>query len=237
HAGVPTDVRAIGGPVVAGRGRGGRVRPLRGGASIGHPEGIPGTLGLAYGGYLLTSGHVAARLNRAEPGDALLQPAPADGGRLPADRVGTLARFVPLDLDPPVPRASHRNVVDAALARQEERAAASEVRSIGRLRGWRPEGCLDVGSPVQKTGRSTGHTRGRVTALHVTIDVAFGWQTARFERQILTTRMSAAGDSGAIAATEDGLAVGLVCAGSEHATVVNPIEPLGELLGVPLPAP
>ncbi|NIU63493.1 MAG: hypothetical protein GWN66_23410, partial [Pseudomonas stutzeri] len=61
-------------------------RPAPGGVSIGHVDITAGTLGcLVVRGdhiYILSNNHVLANSNEAEPGDAILQPGPHDGGTM-----------------------------------------------------------------------------------------------------------------------------------------------------------
>ncbi|MFI6457059.1 hypothetical protein ACIBF6_36575 [Streptosporangium amethystogenes] len=54
------------------------------------------------------------------------------------------------------------------------------------------------GAPVQKTGRTTEYTTGRITAIDATVRVGYGAGTALFEGQIMTTAMSQGGDSGSV---------------------------------------
>jgi hypothetical protein len=55
---------------------------------------------------------------------------------------------------------------------------------------------------------------------------------ARFTDQIVTTNISAGGDSGSLVVTLDNIAVGLLFAGSAVATIVNQIENVRALLRV-----
>ena len=90
-----------------------------------------------------------------------------------------------------------------------------------------------VGTIVQKTGRTTNYTTGRITAINATIDVNYGGgRVARFKDQIVTTNMSAGGDSGSLVTTLDDVAVGLLFAGSPSAMIANQIENVRALLKV-----
>ena len=66
--------------------------------------------------------------------------------------------------------------------------------------------------------------------LNATVNVSYGvGQVARFENQIVTTAMSQGGDSGSLLVAGDALhAVGLLFAGSEQATIHNPIQVRGD---------
>src|SRR3546814_15871308 len=76
-----------------------RERPARSGISIGHPAITAGTLGglvrdRETGAVALHSNnHVIANSNDRAAGDAILQPATADGGADPDDRLAPLARL------------------------------------------------------------------------------------------------------------------------------------------------
>lgn len=231
-----------------------RTRPARGGYSVGHFEITAGTIatcvydilpGASTGGnpvlgvgmppryYILSNNHVLANVNDARVGDPILQPGPYDGGTNPGDRIATLTRWIPIMLDPPTPRALHSNLVDAAIAQGQFHDLDREVYWSGHVRGWRRKANVAVGTIVQKTGRTTNYTVGRITAINATIDVGFGGgRVGRFRDQIVLTNMSAGGDSGSLITTLDEVAVGLLFAGSSVATIANQIENVRSLLRV-----
>lgn len=226
-----------------------RARPAAGGYSVGHRLITAGTIGtcvydLEGSGsnpagipsryYILSNNHVLANSNNASPGDSVLQPGPFDGGTEPADRIARLSRFVPITFEPPLPRALHRNLVDAAVAEGEFHDLSREIHWVGYLRGWVPRSQVTVGMTVHKTGRTTSYTTGRITAINATIDVNYGGgRIARFRDQIVTTNMSAGGDSGSVVAErQDNRAVGLLFAGSPVATILNQIQHVRSLLRV-----
>lgn len=222
-----------------------RIRPAMGGFSVGHKDITAGTIATAVydrlrGGYgippryyILSNNHVLANTNAGGLGDAVLQPGPYDGGTLPADSIARLSRFVRIDLDPPITLARHKNFVDAAIAEVPFEACNREIYWIGYLKGWRTRAEVPIGLPVQKTGRTTNYTIGRVTDIHATVDVGYGGgRVARFRDQILTTPMSAPGDSGSLVSDLDGKAVGLLFAGSSRVTIMNYIEHVQNLLDI-----
>jgi hypothetical protein len=231
-----------------------RARPAEGGYSVGHYRITAGTLGTCVydilpGGttgsppghgigippryYILSNNHVLANTNAGQVGDPILQPGPYDGGTDPADRIATLSRWVPITLEPPVPRIFHRNVVDAAIAQGQFHDLDREIYWSGYVRGWRRKANIGVGLLVQKTGRTTNFTTGRITAINATVDVGYGGgRVARFFDQIITTNISAGGDSGSLVLTIDNVAVGLLFAGSSVATIVNQIENVRSFLRV-----
>lgn len=86
---------------------------------------------------------------------------------------------------------------------------------------------------VKKGWHTTNLTVGRITAINATVDVGYGGgQVARFTDQIVTTNISAGGDSDSLVVTLDNIAVGLLFAGSSVATIVNQIENVRALLRV-----
>ncbi len=87
---------------------------------------------------------------------------------------------------------------------------------------------------VRKSGRTTGLSTGEITVLDATVDVSYGlFQSARFEGQIVTGPMSSPGDSGSLLVAGDSqLAVGLLFAGSDQATIHNPIQAVLDCLEV-----
>jgi hypothetical protein len=231
-----------------------RTRPAEGGYSVGHyqitagtiatcvydllPGGTTGTppahgIGIPPRTYILSNNHVLANTNAGQVGDPILQPGPYDGGTDPVDRIATLTRWVPITLEPPTPRALHRNLVDAALAQGQFHDLDREIYWVGYVEGWRRKANIAVGTLVQKTGRTTNYTTGRITAINATVDVGYGGgRVARFFDQIITTNISAGGDSGSLVLTLDNVAVGLLFAGSSVATIVNQIEHVRSLLRV-----
>lgn len=254
---MPTDVLAVGEPF-AGQAEpeefealalANRVRPASGGYSVGHVAITAGTLGTcvydqvgAPGDpvgipnryYILSNNHVMADSNNASPGDAILQPGPADGGRFPQDRIASLSRFIRITFDTPqTPLRRHRNLVDAAIAAGEFDDLKREIHWVGHLTGWLPRSQIHVGMQVQKCGRTTNFSTGRITAVNATLDINYRQgRVARFRDQIITTAMSAPGDSGSMIATRDNKAVGLLFAGSSAATIANQIQHVRSLLRI-----
>lgn len=259
---VQTDVLAIGypfaggGPVrhsVSAQLLAERSRPVRGGYSVGHIDISAGTAGTCVydilpGGsssppqhgvgtpssyYILSNNHVLANSNNARAGDPILQPGPFDGGQDPADRVATLSRYIPITFAPATPLEEHGNLVDAALAEGDFGDLDRSIYWNTPVRGWRVRDEVEVGTLVQKTGRTTHFTTGRVTVVDATVDVNYDeGRVARFNDQIITTPMSMGGDSGSLVTTADGVAVGLLFAGSPQSTILNQIEHVRSLLRV-----
>lgn len=262
--GMPTDVLSVGepmagdGPIDAGiQALTKRVRPARGGYSVGHFQITAGTIGtcvydLLPGAstdpiapkhgvgipsrfYILSNNHVLANVNAGPIGAPILQPGPIDGGTNPADRIATLSRFIPIQLTPTVPLAAQNNIVDCAIAQGEFFDLDREVYWNGQVRGWRlrSQVLAMVGQTVKKTGRTTNLTTGRITAVNATVDVNFGGgRVGRMKDQIVTTNMSAGGDSGSLVMTLDNVAVGLLFAGSPTSMIANQIQNVRTMLRV-----
>ncbi len=240
-AGVPTDVVEVGelGPLAFTS----KVRPALPGYSIGHFNITAGTNGCLVrdlrhqhdhsGDYLiLSNNHVLANSNLASEGDLILQPGPVDGGVYPSDAVATLERFEPI-----VFGAAGYNLVDAAVARPlDSRNVTASI--LGSLI---PRGVDQafIGGQVIKAGRTTQVTVGLVTAVNATVVVGgYSGGAAQFRHQIMTTAMSAGGDSGSLLMDSNLNAVGLLFAGSFFVTIHNHIADVESALGVrPLTAP
>ena len=213
----------------------GRIRPVEGGYSVGHYRITAGTMatavydrspfpGIPRRYYMLSNNHVLANSNNARIGDPILQPGPYDGGTYPRDLVARLYRFVPIRFD------GRCNYVDAAIAVGEFHDLDREIYWIGYVKGVATVG---VNTIVQKTGRTTSYTTGRVTAINATVNVNYGsGRVGRMCRQIVTTNMSAGGDSGSLLCDMNERAVGLLFAGSSSVTIHNDIRYVQSLLGI-----
>jgi hypothetical protein len=233
-------VRALSSPVPGELQR--RVRPLRPGLSVAHPDVTAGTLGgfVRVGGRLavLSNNHVLAAGGAAQIGDPCLQPGPADGGTA-RDRVGSLTAFQELS-------AGRANLVDAAVAELDPEVAA-EPGDLpgGRLSGPVPDYLdIDPEELVEKVGRTTGHTHGRITAVEVdSVAVSYDDGVYRFDDQIEIAGRAGAfsqgGDSGSVIwRSRDRAPLGLLFAGSSTGgnggtgvTFANPLSTVLTLLG------
>jgi hypothetical protein len=230
-----------------------RMRPCPSGFSVGNVAVTAGTLGsVVYDFlpgatvdppgpglgtpskfYILSNNHVLADSNRAQLGSAIVQPGTFDGGTNPADRIATLSRFITIQFSPQTPLDQQNNVVDCALGEVQFQDATREQYFSGAPRAWRRKANVAVGDLIKKTGRTTNISFGRIMAVDATVDVNYGTAgTARFKDQILTTNMSAGGDSGSLVTSLDNVAVGLLYAGSTQVTILNHIENVRALLRV-----
>jgi hypothetical protein len=222
-----------------------RNRPIVPGCSVGHFKITAGTLGCLVADsngavHILSNNHVLANENRGKAGDPILQPGAYDGGTNPADRVGSLARFVRL-------KKTGANLIDCAIA-----TIASGIKSDGKIRGLGAvkgvfAGTVQSGLIVSKLGRTTGLTHGRVTAFELdNVVVNYDLGNLRFDDQIEIEGSGAAafsdgGDSGSLIVTDGVEAVGLLFAGGDHGgsnglglTYANPVNTVLQKLRVSL---
>lgn len=123
--------------------------------------------------------------------------------------------------------------LDAAVARPVVReAVASDIIGIGRIRGI---ATASLSLSVQKSGKTSGHTRGSVTVVGAAVTIGFpGGRKAFFTDQIITTKMGGPGDSGSLLLDNTNRAVGLLFAGSHANTIYHPIQEVLAFLRVRL---
>ena len=92
-----------------------------------------------------------------------------------------------------------------------------------------------VGMAIKKFGRTTQLTKGVVQQTNAMVQVSYGaGKTAIFDEQIITSAMSAGGDSGSVVLKDSGenIIVGLLFAGSEQVTILNEISNVFDALDV-----
>jgi len=225
--GIKTDVIATG--RIEALGITGTYRPTFPGASIGHPAITAGTFGCLvqdkedHEFLILSNNHVLANSNSAAIGDPILQPGRYDGGTYPAHVIAKLKKFIPL--------LPGYNLVDAAVAKPlDQRLVIASIPWIGIPRGTAQ---ARLGWKVQKTGRTTQYTTGKVTSTNATVLVNYGSSgTFKFKNQIMTTDMSAGGDSGSLVVDPYAMAVGLLFAGSSTVSIHNHISNVLMALGI-----
>ncbi len=226
-----------------------RNRPLKIGVSVGHVKITAGTLGafvrdpLTGATMILSNNHVLANENKAKAGDAIIQPGNFDGGTDPADRIATLTRFIKL-------KRTGANLVDAAVATLVS-GIDFDARALaglgGKLAGVNPDAFLDEATPVGKVGRTTGTTRGRVTAFELdNVGVDYNAGALFFNDQIEIEGaedepFSQGGDSGSLIVDAARKAVGLLFAGGDTGgtngkglTYANPIHTVLQQLKIEL---
>lgn len=243
--GIPTDViesapAFISAPSACTLNRKLRQRPLQAGISTGHKDVTAGTIAYFCKSihpadppdrvFMLSNNHVFANVNNANTGDAICQPGLADGGVIANDVVAKLARFHPIALG----GEANPNKIDAAIVALAEGATfRRRICTLGTVNGTTlPQEDM----AVQKHGRTTGLTPGRITDIsydtlvgmdHTNSDVvAFFVDQLRIESIDGITVVGLGGDSGSLI-VEKGTrkAVGLYFAGPENGMygVANPI--------------
>jgi hypothetical protein len=208
-----------------------RCRPLVIGCSVAHVTSTAGTLGLiarhskTNRAVLVSNSHVFAHAGTANIGDGITQPGRADGDAVP---IGSLMDFVAL-------KSSGSNQVDAAIAVPDPaiELQPNEILGIGAF----TIAAADVLRPnlsVSKLGRTSGLTRGIVTAVeidNIAMDSEIG--TVTFDDQIeikgVDRAFSQLGDSGSLVVSDQNQAIGMVFCGNEFAngglgvTYANPL--------------
>ncbi|MDN5312427.1 MAG: hypothetical protein PWQ68_1400 [Thermoanaerobacteraceae bacterium] len=199
------------------------------------------------------------RDGKSAVGDPILQPGAYDGGSM-SDVIAHLERFVPIlkntgedrcpvaksiekaaNLILKVVKPNYRmqfikntpthNLIDAAVAKPvKPEYISQEIFDLGSIKGTAEP---RIGMVVKKSGRTSGITSGEIKALDVMLKVMLGpSEEATFYEQILTGPMAQPGDSGSIVVDENMNAVGLLFAGSDEATIINPIVNVMKLLKV-----
>jgi len=205
--------------------------PLAIGGSVGHHCGTAGSLGFfaqrLSGGAIgfVSNNHVIADSDLGKEGDDILYPGPIDRGDRPKNVVARLVAGYPL-LQKNVP------IVDAAFACLQD-GVIYDASSIGpSMQLQTTLVSLYQQRNVVKFGRSTGYTRGRITAFSLqNLDVNFtSLGTITFNGQIEIESdgdvpFSRPGDSGSLVVNPDGHPIGLLFGSSSDGrySYVNPI--------------
>jgi hypothetical protein len=199
--------------------------------------------------YALSANHIYALTNSAATGTSVVQPglldddcviggtvftSDPDGPNDASDVIGTLASFHTIAFC--AGATCPDNTIDAAIA-------LSSTANLGKatpLNGYGTPNSgtvsASLGQRVEKYGRSTELTTGRVIALDATVMIDYGGgQIAQFVHQIVIGGggFAKAGDSGSLVVSQDGLhPVGLLFAGTHTVTIANPISDVLTAFGV-----
>ncbi len=184
---------------------------------------------------LLSNAHVLARDGLGNVGEAILQPAPIDGGHPDDDLVARLSDTVPFEFGD----GGFPNLVDAAIADLDPTRAS---RSTIRLLGHAPTGItknIRRGMHVHKVGRTSDLTYGVIQDVHFLLHFQLRKSPQRYARagfgnQVMCTRFTERGDSGSLVLSSSGRAVGLHFAGSPSASIFNRIGNVLDALSVDL---
>jgi hypothetical protein len=224
--GVPTDVVEAGAPelhmATAGHTPGVRLRPIEPGVSVSHFRVSSGSFGCLVEDdeqqlYILSCAHVLSD-PAGLPGDPVVQPGASFGGVVPVDQTATFTKSIPLS-----PGAC---IADAAIAKIAEPATATPViRYIG-VKPAATRALSAVGVLVQKSGDQTGLTHGVVVGIKGTIGPynANGVNNIYFTDAIVTSGMSADGDSGSLLMDYNSHAIGLLFGGLKFATATGSVS-------------
>jgi hypothetical protein len=175
--------------------------------------------------FLLGAGHVLRNHGIGRRGDAIVR---VDS----REPIAELADWTPYSFSA---RGFH-NTVDAAIAKippENRDAALALTPGFSGLLNSR----LHVGMQVQKTGFGTGHTWGEVKDLYFRVQAHARrtngvWGRLGLRNQVLCTRYSGQGDSGAAVLNAAGEFVGLHFAGTASVSIFHPIGQVFELLGL-----
>ena len=239
--GIPTDVIETGRLYAQAPIAQQRLRPAKGGCSIGFQATgfvMAGTFGcLVTDGskrFILSNNHVIADENSLPLNSPIYQPGLLDGGVVPTDRIARLKKFVKIRKLP------FNNHVDAAIAVLNKPSLASPkvLPKVGALGSTAPV-LAAVGMGVHKHGRTTGYTRGHVIDVSADVNITYDFGVARFVDQIIIVgdsgSFSDSGDSGSLIVRRGGnRATGLLFAGSSTHTIANHIGKVLSALGVTL---
>ena len=190
-----------------------------------------GTLGsLVHAGttqYVLSNNHVLARQDQAVAGEDISQPGLVDNGCQPATHVADFTRAVKLG-----------NNVDCAIAQ----VRAGTMNSNGSIQGIGTISSVvkapSVGLAVEKSGRTTGTTKGTIGSINTSVNVQYQIRCGQGKKYVVSYTnqvvvnsgsFSAGGDSGSLILTNNSChqPVALLFAGSSSTTIGNPI---GEVL-------
>ena len=182
--------------------------------------------------YILSNNHVLADINKAKPGQLILQPGLIDVAcvRAKSNAVATFSSSVKIKF------GGAKNQVDTALAAVVPGQVSPYIMFVGGIADT-VVGDPALGMPVQKMGRTSCLTTGTVAALNANVtvnysDVVKHPRLANFINQILVTgsvltpTFGAAGDSGSLIVSQDDCpqAVALLFAGNGNGlTIANPI--------------
>jgi hypothetical protein len=203
--------------------------------------------------YLVSNNHVIGRSNAADGKiEPVVQPGTLDLTATELQLMPQLADLVTtlqiaettavVRLQWTAPGASPVNTVDAALAQLTNSGRpTAELHRLtyggGILRVAQPytvdpvTGAIQGSARVYKVGRTTGYTEGTVTDLAGSTILSYNGSTAYFQDQIIVEAtsdnvgpFSDAGDSGSGVLNDRHELVGLLFAGANNHTLVNPIE-------------
>ena len=230
--GIPTDVIEVG-HIKKQAGYKNKVRPIKPGYSVGHGKITAGTIGGIFRDrnndpVILSNNHVLANENKSRIGDPIYQPGPIDS-RGAKSSIATLKKFVRIKRS--------GNTQDSAIAKIHSNLIRDGLIDDiyptinSRLTGFAN---AKVGTQVQKCGRTTGYTTGRVMGLNASFSIKYDFGIARFNKCVVLSAMSRGGDSGSIIQDMSEKAIALLFAGSSRVTIANPMNLVRNQYGLKL---
>lgn len=184
--------------------------------------------------YALSNNHVYALENNAPLGSEVLQPGLYDTNCVydSNDHLGSLYAFSTIDF-------SGSNVIDAAIALTTTGDLGNATPSDGYGTPSATIADAVLNQAVQKYGRTTGLTRGKIVGINATVNVTYSSGTAQFVNQIVVNSphpFIKPGDSGSLLVTDNPGAnpVGLLFAGDRTGKygIANPIGPVLQYFNV-----
>ncbi len=188
--------------------------------------------------YVLSNNHVLAKQNSGTLGDPICQPSQGDVicAIIPGDVIATLSDFQKLQFFTPITAVSTApvNIMDAAVAVTPLGMVdvTTPIEAYG-IPARSPQENLFVGMGVQKQGRTSGFTKGKVFSINVEAVVKYEPGFARFrncidiQTQFRTPSFGSPGDSGSLVVSlADRRPVGILFAGGGFDTFLNPISPV-----------
>ena len=191
-----------------------------------------GTIGARVTGgidsYILSCTHIFSRLNAASPGELIVQPGRLDVScsNIIADTIGRLADFQTISYG----SYAQNNFMDTAIVKVEPGLVGTSTPNDGYGTPSKTIASPAVNQLVQKYGRGTGLTQGKVIAINTSIVIPYPAGATRFNNQIVVADASnkdfaGFGDSGSLMVTDDNNVnpVGLIFATTSTYTIASPI--------------
>lgn len=139
--------------------------------------------------YILSNNHVLADINKAKPGQQIVQPGLIDNGceKTKSDVVATFSRTVKVEF------GKATNTIDAAIAAVDPADVSADILNIGPIASTVVTAV--PGLAVQKMGRTSCLTTGTIAVVAVNVAVNYsdtgGKKLAKFVNQIQLTGTSA----------------------------------------------
>lgn len=192
-----------------------KEKELVGGISIGGWETkTTGTLSIVSENIGITAWHVI-------PNDKnVIQPGAKDGGDI-SDKVGTFKEaYINKNIDLAVFE------IDENIPRRSK-----YVKTIGEIIGYVEPDEVRINHEVEKYGRTSGYTKGRVIDKNVLVNITYPDGNRLIPNcYIIEPAIGLPGDSGSLVTRVDGYAIGLLIAGNSLITIVQHSEELKKLI-------